>query len=436
MLRDYQNAAVEAVYRHLRERDDNPVVVLPTGAGKSWVIARIAADATQTWNGRVLVLAHRRELLEQNADKLRRLDNRLRVGLYSAGLKRKDRHEAVIVGGIQTLWKRACDFEPFDLVIVDECHLINPSDDGMYATFLADAKVVNPNLRVIGLTATPYRLKSGPICTPNGFLNCICYEIGVRELIVQGYLCPLVSKAGRAKVDTDNLHIRDGDFVPGELEDLMDDNALVEAACAEIVEYTANRNAVLIFASGVRHGEHIVRVMAEKHGIECGFVTGDTPNDARDKTLARFRNPDRTRQLQIDFGEEIAKPLKYLCNVNVLTTGFDAPNIDCVALLRPTLSPGLFYQMVGRGLRLHPSKTNCLVLDFGGNVLRHGPVDQIRVRERDAGNSQAPAKECPECHTIVAAGYTYCPQCGFAFPPPEARSTNPKQAKQAFSPGK
>ncbi|MFN4261769.1 MAG: DEAD/DEAH box helicase [Gemmataceae bacterium] len=159
----------------------------------------------------------------------------------------------------------------------------------------------------------------------------------------------------------------------------------------------------LIFASGVKHGEHIVSVLKTAHRIDCGFVTGDTPIDERDAVLARFK----------------AGGLKYLCNVNVLTTGFDAPHIDCVALVRPTLSPGLYYQMVGRGFRLHPSKANCLVLDFGGNVLRHGPVDQIRVRERAIGVGDAPAKECPECQALIAAGYAVCPECGYEFPPPD-----------------
>jgi DNA repair protein RadD len=313
------------------------------------------------------------------------------------------------------VYQRACEFDPFDLVVIDEAHMIPPDGDGMYRQFLAEARVVNPNLRIIGFTATPFRLKTGSICTPDGFLNHVCYEVGVRELIVQGYLCPLVTKAGKAKADTSGLHVRGGEFVPGEVEALMDDADLVRAACAEVVEANRERNACLIFASGVKHGEHIVSVLKEEHDIDCGFVTGDTPVEERDATLARFK----------------AGKLKYLCNVNVLTTGFDAPHIDCVALLRPTLSPGLYYQMVGRGFRLHPGKHNCLVLDFGGNVVRHGPVDGIKVKESGAsGNGQAPAKECPECHSVIAAGYARCPDCGYEFPPPE-RGKHDAQASSA-----
>ncbi len=404
-LRPYQHEAVAAVYEHLRTRDDNPCVVIPTGGGKTPVIATVCRDAVGLWNGRVVILAHVKELLEQAADKLRTIAPDVPLGIFSAGLKRKDLGYAVTVAGIQSIWKRACDLGPVDLIIVDEAHMVPAEDDGMYRQFLADARTVNPSVRIIGLTATPYRMKSGSICAPENILNHVCYEIGVRELIVQGFLSPLKTKAGSQKPDTSGLHVRAGEFVAGEVEDLMDQAGLVEGACAEIAEHTKDRRATLIFASGIRHGEHIVEVFKAKHGIECGFVSGDTPDGVRASILNRFRAGD----------------LRYLCNVNVLTTGFDAPHIDCVALVRPTMSPGLYYQMVGRGFRLHPGKPDCLVLDFGGNVLRHGPVDAVRISIDDRGEGEAPAKECPACHALIAAGYQTCPECGHQFPEPTRR---------------
>jgi DNA repair protein RadD len=418
-LRPYQQAAIDAVYEHLRTRDDNPCAVVPTAGGKTPIMATICRDAVVQWNGRVLILAHVKELLEQTADKLRAVCPDVDFGIYSAGLKRRDTNNPIIVAGIQSVYRRACELEAFDLVMVDEAHLIPLDGDGMYRQFLADAKVVNPNLRVIGFTATPFRLKSGSICTPDGFLNHVCYEVGVRELIRDGFLCPLVTKAGRSKADTTDLHVRGGEFVADEVESLMDQESLVQAACSEIVEYTADRKACLIFASGVQHGQHIVETLQRDHGIQCGFVTGESSTSERDETLARFK----------------AGQLKYLCNVNVLTTGFDAPHIDCVALLRPTMSPGLYYQMVGRGFRLHPSKQNCLVLDFGGNVLRHGPVDQIKITQREGGNGQAPAKECPECQAVIAAGFASCPQCGFIFPPPERQKHDGQASEEGILSG-
>ncbi len=405
-LRPYQREAVDAVYEFLRTRDDNPCVMIPTAGGKTPVMATICRDAVQLWNGRVLILAHVRELLEQAAEKLHLVAPDLPVGIYSAGLKRRDLGYAVTIAGIQSIYEKACDVGAIDLVIVDEAHLIPPDGEGMYRTFLADAKKINPAIRVIGMTATPFRMKSGTICAPENILNDVCFEIGVRELIVRGYLCPLRTKAGALKPETEKLHIRGGEYIAGEVEDLMDDDNLVLSACREIIEYTKDRKSVLIFASGVRHGQHICRVMNERHRVECGFVCGETLPFERDEALRRFRS-----------GE-----LKYLCNVNVLTTGFDAPNIDCVALVRPTLSPGFYYQMVGRGFRLHPGKIDCLVLDFGGNVLRHGPVDAIRITDSASnGNGDAPAKECPQCHAVIAAGYANCPECGHEFPPPNRR---------------
>jgi DNA repair protein RadD len=305
--------------------------------------------------------------------------------------------------------------------LVHNCHLIPADGEGMYRQFLAEAQAACPHLRVIGFTATPFRLDAGPICRADHFLNTICYEVGVRELIRDGYLSKLVSKAGIARADTSQLHVRAGEFVASEVEAVMDEAALVEAACAEIVELTKDRHAVLIFAAGVQHGRHVCQVLAEKHGVECGFVCGETPDGERDALLRRFRG-ESTGLFQ-------QHPLKYLCNVNVLTTGFDAPNVDCVVLLRPTMSPGLYYQMVGRGFRMHPGKTDCLVLDYGGNVLRHGPVDQIRVQDTAArGTGEAPAKECPACRSLIAAAYRVCPDCGHEFPKPEAKKHDERAA--------
>jgi len=411
VLRPYQTEAVDAVYDHLRRRDDNPCVVIPTAGGKTPVMAAICRDAVQKWNGRVLILAHVKELLEQAVEKLHAMAPDLwnRIGVYSAGLKSRDTDHPIIVAGIQSVYKRAAELDAFDLILLDESHMLPPDGEGMYRTFLAEAQVVNPNLRLIGLTATPYRMTTGMICGPDNLLNHVCYEVGVRELIVQGFLCPLKSKAGRRKADTSNLHIRGGEFIAGEVEALMDDDSLVRSACREIVDHTRDRHSVLIFAAGVQHAQHVQRVLSES-GHECGFVCGETLPFERAETLKQFKD-----------GE-----LKYLVNVNVLTTGFDAPNIDCVALLRPTNSPGLYYQMVGRGFRLHPSKDDCLVLDFGGNILRHGPVDALQIKDRAGGTGEAPAKECPECQAVIHAAYAVCPECGYEFPPPERQKHSDK----------
>jgi DNA repair protein RadD len=415
-LRDYQRAAVEAVYGHLRERDDNPLVVIPTGGGKTPVIASICRDAVTLWQGRVLVLAHVKELLEQAVGRLDAMAPGLGVGVYSAGLRRRELEHPVTVAGIQSIWQRAGELGPVDLVIVDEAHLIPPGDgEGRYREFLDDARLVNPHIRVIGLTATPFRMRTGMICSPGGILNKVCFEVGVGELIERGFLSPLRTRAGRFKVDTSGLKVRDGEFVASEVERAFDTDEVVERACAEIASETRERRSTLIFAAGIDHGRHVVSTLRHRHGIECGWIDGTTSARDRERTIGRFRS-----------GE-----LRHLANVNVLTTGFDAPNIDCVVMLRPTASPGLYYQMVGRGFRLCPGKQDCLVLDFGGNVMRHGPVDDLRLGDRNPTGREAPMKECASCNALVPTASRECPECGHAFPEPERERHDPTATTEA-----
>lgn len=339
-LRPYQQEAVDAVYRYLREHDDNPCVVLPTAAGKSVVIGKIASDAVSLWDGRVLILAHVKELLEQNASKVVSLVDGIPVGIYSAGLNSRDTDTPIVVAGIQSVYNKADVLGSFDLIIVDEAHLIAPEGDGMYRTFLQDMKLINPYVRVIGFTATPYRLKGGLICQPENILNAVCYEIGVKEMIAQGYLSPLISRAGRVEAKLTDLHVRGGEFLNAEITAAMDKTEITNAACNEIVQLTKERKFVLIFATSVEHCEHIAERLRSL-GQEVEIVTGDTPAAERAELLDRFKG----KQVPADLLGNMKPPLKFLVNVNVLTTGFDAPNVDCVVLLRPTASPALYVQM-------------------------------------------------------------------------------------------
>jgi len=404
-LRDYQSAAVEACWEYVSlHAGRNPCVALPTGAGKSLVIAKLAHDVVKQWHGRVIVLQHVKELIEQNADKLRKLSPDLDVGVYSAGLNRRDRKASVIVAGIQSVYEKAFHFDPFDVIIVDECHLLPPDGDGMYRQFLKDMKDAVPHCRLIGLTATPYRTSTGWLCSDDGLLNDVCYEIKVKELIAGGYLSKLISKAP-IHLDRSGLHIRGGEFIQDEATALI--AGIVEPACKDIIEKTADRNSVLVFAQSVEHCIQIHGILSESQPNRVEFVTGDTPANKRAKYLADFK----------------AKRIKYLVNVNVLTTGFDAPNVDCVCLLRPTMSPGLYYQMVGRGLGLAEGKENCLVLDYAGNVRYHGPVDQIEPKPFKASDKggDAPTKTCPQCESVIHAAIRVCSNCNHEFPTQEVK---------------
>jgi DNA repair protein RadD len=401
--------------------------------GKSVVIGRIASDAVIQWNGRVLILAHVKELLEQNAAKIVSLCPEIPVGIFSAGLKSRDTDEPIIVAGIQSVYNKACDLGSFDLILVDEAHLIAPDGEGMYRTSLNDMKVINTNVHVIGLTAKPYRLKGGLICKPENMLNAVCYDAGLKEMINQGYLSPLVSRAGRAEAKLSNLHVRGGEFLNTEIVAAMDQKEITDAACEEIVELTKERKSVLIFCTSVEHCEHVMERLRFL-GQVCEMVTGETSAAERAELLERFKG----KEIPLDLFGNMKPPLKYLCNVSVLTTGFDAPNVDCVVLLRPTASPGLLVQMVGRGLRLSPAtgKTDCLILDYGENILRHGPIDCITVKEKSNGKGgEAPAKKCPECLALIHAGYGKCPECGYEFPVGEGSNLQGKASTAAVLSG-
>jgi len=247
-------------------------------------------------------------------------------------------------------------------------------------------------------------MKQGSICSEENLLNHVCYEIGVKDLIDQGFLSPLTTKASKAEVDTSELHIRAGEYKSDEVEALMDRKDLVSKTCIEILECTKTRRSVLIFCAGVNHGKHIAESLQQRTEDRVETIFGETLGFERQEHIDDFKTGK----------------IKFLVNMNVLTTGFDAPNVDCVILLRPTASPGLYYQMVGRGFRLYETKADCLVLDFANNVMRHGPVDAVKVEEAmGGGGGEAPMKICPECRAIILAGLMTCPNCEYPFPKDE-----------------
>lgn len=419
-LRYYQEEAKAAVYKFFKNFPDlNPVVVLPTGSGKTPLLASICKDIVierskiKNKRCRVLVVSHVKELLEQAKDKIKTIAPELNVGVYSAGLNSRDTDEDVIVAGVQSVYNRAFELGAFDLVIVDEAHLVPPDGDGMYQTLISKLRISNPNVRLIGLTATPYRLRTGLLCSKEGVFNAVCYEKNVKELIQEGYLCPLQSRVVDG-IDTTDLHIKAGEFVQSEVEALVNTAKKVSSACHEIVTKAKkyNRNKILIFASSVEHAKNIKKEIEKLAGEECGIVLGTTEAAERNETLARFKGDNIKSNL---FGEN-KQPLKYLVNVSVLTTGFDNPHVDLVAIIRPTASAGLYYQMVGRGLRLADDKDYCLILDFGQNIDRHGPIDEIRVSNKKRRAGEKVVKSCPKCELIVPAAARKCPDCGYEFP--------------------
>jgi len=379
--RYYQTAANDAAWQFLAEKPGNPLIVLPTGAGKSLVIAMLAKQALE-FGGRVVVLAHRKELLQQNAEKIRVLLPGVDVGIFSAGLKSRETSQDVLCAGIQSVYRKASEIGPRHLIIVDEAHLISQDEDSMYGSFIADILKANPKARVVGATATPFRTGEGPICGPDKLFRRICYEAQTGKLIQEGFLCPITNKAAESSVNTDSLAIRGGEFIEGDVQKLFSAGDAVKDACFEIKERCHDRHSILVFASGVQHAENVAELLREITADDVGVVTGETLSIERSETLRRFRN-----------GE-----LRWLVSVDCLTTGFDAPCIDAIAVLRATMSPGLFAQMIGRGLRKHESKQNCIA--EGQLVLTdHGLVEIQLVKT----------------HMKVWDGVEFVSHCGIIF---------------------
>ena len=354
---------------------------------------------------RILIVTHVRELIAQNHAEMIGLWPEAPAGIYSAGLRKREIGAQVLFAGIQSIHRRAYEVQQCDLVLIDEAHLIPRASDTMYRRFLDTLARINPHLKVIGFTATPYRLDSGMLHQGDERLfTDIAYEVSIRDLIDKGYLCPLVSKATDVELDVGGVGSRGGEFIAGQLQAAVDRDPITKAAIDEVLAYGEGRRSWLVFCSGVAHATHVAEAIRER-GVSCATIFGDTATAERDRIIAAFKR-----------GE-----IRALASMGVLTTGFNAPAVDLIAMLRPTKSAGLYVQMAGRGTRLAPGKENCLVLDFAGNVARHGPVDAVTPKPPSEAEGAAPTKICPDCDSILAAAVRQCPDCGHLFPPPEVK---------------
>jgi DNA repair protein RadD len=396
----YQSEANTAAWQYITDGRGNPLIVLPTGAGKSIVIALLIRQAVE-WGQRVLVVAHRKELLQQNADKIQRLTG-LRVGINSAGLNERDIDSTVICAGIQSVYRDAAEFGKRGLVVIDEAHLISDDGGSMYRQFLDGLQQHNRRLFCVGLTATPYRTGEGSLAGDGKLFSGICYEAKTGALIEAGFLSKLTNNPADSQADLKNVKVRGGEFVAAEMEAAFTGDAIIHHAVCELTIACEHRKSILVFCAGVSHAEQVAAALRDLTGQDVGLVTGETHAMERQRVLADFRSGS----------------LRWCVNVDVLTTGFDAPGIDAVAVLRATMSPGLFAQIVGRGLRIAEGKTDCLILDFGGNLQRHGALDADDYgisKPRNSDGSEAPSKVCPKCKQEVHLSAVKCSECGHIF---------------------
>lgn len=403
-IRYYQQEAIDSIYQYFKVKTGNPVLALPTGTGKSVVVAEFIRSAVEKYpNQKIILATHVREIISQNHEKLLALWPTAPAGIYSASVGRREIAPITFVG-IQTVAKRAADFARVDLLLIDECHLVGTGQNTQYLQFIEDLKKVNPYLKVIGLTATPYRLGMGMI-TDGGIFTDICYDLTERQtfnrLIAEGFISPLICRKTVTELDVSTVHKQGGEYMQKELQAAVDKAPITAAALDEALRLGQDRHSWLVFAAGIGHANNIAE-MLNMMGIPAAVVSGDMPKQDRERVLRDFK----------------AGIYRAVVNNNVLTTGFDFPGIDMIVMLRPTSSPGLWVQMLGRGTRPCPGKENCLVLDFAGNTRRLGPInDPVIPKKKGAGGGgTAPVRICPNCNSYSHASARHCEDCGYEFP--------------------
>jgi DNA repair protein RadD len=381
----------------------NPVLCWPTGTGKSIVPAIFIRDVMKIWpTQRFLMMTHVKELIEQNLEVLQTAWPTAPVGVYSAGLKRKENSFPVIFGGIQSMYRDAASFGHRDVAFVDEAHLVNQDEASMYQKFFSVMKAINPYIKIIGMSATPWRMGQGWI-THGGLFTDIVHDLTGMEafnrLIAEGFLSPLIPKRTDTQLDISNVGIAKGEFIATQLQGAVDKQEITHKALRELVDAAHDRRSWLIFASGIEHADHIAE-MLQSFGIECVSVHSKKPSEDNDVAIKAFKNFE----------------IRAIVNYGKLTTGFNHPWIDCIGMLRPTLSVPLWVQMLGRGTRPADGKQNCLVLDFAKNTPRLGPInDPVIPRKKGEKQGDAPVKICNSCGAYNHASARFCCNCGEEF---------------------
>lgn len=402
-LRPYQEEGLQALYSYFMNNSGNPVLAWPTGTGKSLVPAEFIRRTMMQYQGqRFLVITHVKELIEQNFKKLAEIWPSAPAGIYSAGLKRRDIFPPIVYGGIHSMYKVPEFFGHRNIIFIDEAHLVSQDDASMYLKFLAVLRGINPKLKVIGMSATPYRIGQGMI-TDGGLFTDVAHDLTSLEsfnrLVMDGYLAHLIPRPTKTTLDISNVQIQRGEFNLGQLQHEVDKIEITYQALQEACFYGQNRRSWLIFATGIEHANHIAQTLTDI-GIDCAAVHSKQPSEYNDAAIKAFKNYS----------------LRAIVNYGKLTTGFDHPGIDLIVMLRPTMSVALWVQMLGRGTRPEQGKNNCLVLDFAKNTQRLGPInDPVIPRKKGDKGGDIPIKICEACGVFNHIKAVRCDPCGHPF---------------------
>ncbi|CAB4203064.1 SSL2 DNA or RNA helicases of superfamily II [uncultured Caudovirales phage] len=400
-LYQYQIDAIRALWSFWNKKPRGaPLLVCPTGSGKSYIAASIITEISKSYpEFRFLVATHTKEIVAQNSEELQKLLPTERLGIYSAGLGSKTIRR-ITFANIQSIYKQAKTLK-IDMLIIDEAHLVSSKDTSMYQKLISGLQDNNPRLKIMGLTATPMRLDQGSLVGEGSVFSDIAYNISIRQLIDDGFLSPIVS-VSKAAPDLNRVRISGFDYNQSDLEYTFNKDQLIKSQCAEIVELGKDRKHWLIFCCGIEHAKNVTEELLSL-GITADYVTGEMMPMERDLKIRGFKN----------------EKIRALCNVGVLTTGYNHRAVDLVVLLRSTKSASLYIQCVGRGTRTAEGKNNCLLLDYGSNIDRHGPIDLVSIQRSKTGETKtgtAPHKKCPICGCVTAVRAAKCIVCEYIYP--------------------
>lgn len=420
--RYYQTEAIDAVYNYFMGHSGNPLIGMPTASGKSILPAIFFHKVLHTWpNQRFLLMSHVGEILKQNINKILEVWPEAPLGIYSAGLKRKDTAHSIICGSIQSMTRNPQQFGHRDMIWIDEAHLVSQEENSQYLSFLAIMKLINPQVKIVGMSATLYRMGQGML-TDNGLFTDICYDLTSLEdfnkLLNEGYLCPLIPFTTKTRLDVSDVSIQKGEFVATQLQGAVDKAEITFEALKELVHAGKDRRSWLIFSSGINHAEHIAEQLGA-FGIDCAPVHSKRPAEYNDAALAAFKNYD----------------LRAVVSFSKITTGFDHVGVDLIGDLRPTISIPLHVQKYGRGMRpvyadgydlssvegrlkaiKNGPKPNCVCLDFSRNTPRLGAVNDPRVpNKKGKGTGEIPVKICEMCGAYNHISARVCCNCEADF---------------------
>ncbi len=399
----YQDESVAALMGYLADSTGHPVVVAPTGSGKTAILCKFINSFLSLYpTANVLVLSHVKEILYQDHKSLTDYFDGYEIGLFSAGLGSKTINK-ITVAGIQSAHRTPDEFAGFGIIIIDECHLITVKQNGMYRKFLSRIEAWRDYVPSIGLTATPFRLGHGYIYEGEGALfTDVVYDLSsydnFNRLVSEGFLSKLITPTTELKLSVEGVRTQAGDFKASDLSDNIDRATITNDAVAETIKFGKNYKRWLVFAIDIEHADHITHTL-NLNGIPAIAIHSKMEGDRTIELAASKKGKYRA-----------------IISVGVLTTGYDDPEIDLIVILSPTKSPVKHVQTIGRGLRVHPGKDHCLVLDFAGNTARLGPINDIKIRSKVKGCGGEPIiKHCPDCSCIQHPSARVCDVCGFKF---------------------